>query len=198
MITLTEQAREQIVKALEQQSDKTALRVEAKTSGGADFSYGMHLIGDEEKTPEDVVVDAEGLEVVMDSKSSEYLEGATLDFEDHIVRSGFKFENPNKPEVPSIGGGPRPDLTGPAADRIQRLIETELNPAIAAHGGVMTLVGVRDNKAFISFGGGCHGCGMVDVTLKQGVEARIRELVPEIEEVVDTTDHATGTNPYYA
>ena len=81
---------------------------------------------------------------------------------------------------------------------MQHLLDTELNPAVAAHGGRMSLVGVRDNKVYLTFGGGCHGCGMVDMTLKHGVEARIRELIPEVEEVVDTTDHTSGENPFYA
>ena len=83
------------------------------------------------------------------------------------------------------------------AERVQRLIDTELNPAVASHGGMIQFLGIRDNKADLSFGGGCHGCGMVDVTLKQGVEQRIRELIPEVEEVIDTTDHSAGENPFY-
>ena len=68
---------------------------------------------------------------------------------------------------------------------------------MAAHGGTVNFVGVKENKVYLSFGGGCHGCGMVDVTLKHGIESRIKELVPEIEEVVDVTDHSTGENPFY-
>ncbi|MBI4446535.1 MAG: NifU family protein [Acidobacteria bacterium] len=135
---------------------------------------------------------------MVDPKSWENLKGATIDFDEGLLRSGFKFINPNKPEVPQIGEGPRSDLTGPLAEKVQLLLDTELNPAVASHGGIIHLVGVEGNKVFLSFGGGCHGCGMVDVTLKQGVEARIREVIPEVEEVIDTTDHSGGTNPYYA
>lgn len=78
------------------------------------------------------------------------------------------------------------------------MLDRELNPAVAAHGGRIGLVGVKDSKVYLSFGGGCHGCGMVDVTLKHGVEARIKELIPEVEAVVDTTDHTSGENPFYA
>ena len=198
LFTLTEEAKERILAAFEQQPEKIALRVEAKTNGTGEFSYAMKLIGPDEKTAEDQVVEAGDLQVILDAKSAEYLTGATLDYEDRIVKSGFKFINPNKPEIPQIGNGPRPDLSGPVAERIQHLIDSELNPAVAAHGGRMELTGVRDNKVYLSFGGGCHGCGMVDMTLKQGVEARIRELVPEIEEVVDVTDHSSGENPYYS
>lgn len=182
---------------LAQQPEKNAIRVIARANGTAEFSYGMKLINPDERNSDDVVIDAGGLEMVLDPKSAEYLKGGTIDFEDRVVRSGFKFQNPNRPETPRIGEGPRPDLAGPVAERVQRLIDTELNPAVAAHGGVIQFLGLRDNKIYLSFGGGCHGCGMVDVTLKQGVETRIREVVPEIEEVVDTTDHSVGENPYY-
>ena len=197
MITITDAAKEQISAAFAQQKDKTALRVEVTTNGTSQFSYAMKLIRPEEMTEEDLVVKHDTIQIVLDSKSAEYLKGATIDFEDKIVKSGFKFDNPNKPEIPKLGDGPRSDLTGPVAERVQRLIDTELNPAVASHGGEIHLLGVRDNKAYLSFGGGCHGCGMVDVTLKQGVEQRIRELIPEVEEVIDTTDHSTGENPFY-
>lgn len=200
---ITEEACEQIRSALQSQhetadSPKTAVRVEARANGTPEFSYALKLIADDEIDGQDGVEEIAGIRVVMDPSSARHLDGATLDFEDRIVRSGFKFRNPNQPETPEIGSGERPDLEGPAAEKLQRLLDTELNPAVAAHGGQISLVGVKGDKAYLSFGGGCHGCGMVDVTLKQGVEARIRELIPEIVEVVDTTDHSAGTNPFYA
>ena len=197
MIKITDSAKEQISSALAQQEGKTILRVEAQTNGTSEFSYGMKLIGEDEVTEEDTLVDHGTVKIAIAPKSTEYLKGATIDYEDQIVRSGFKFDNPNKPEVPELGAGPRADLSGPVAERIQRLFDTELNPAVASHGGEIHFHGVQDNKVYLSFGGGCHGCGMVDVTLKQGVEQRIRELIPEVEEIIDTTDHATGENPFY-
>lgn len=197
MIDVTDAAQEQISTALGQQEDKTFLRVDVQTNGASEFSYGMKLIGEDEVTEEDTVVDHGTFKIAIAPDSAKYLEGATIDYEDQIVRSGFKFINPNKPETPELGAGPRADLTGPVAERIQRLFDTELNPAVAAHGGEMHFHGIQDNKIYLSFGGGCHGCGMVDVTLKQGVEQRIRELIPEVEEIIDTTDHATGENPFY-
>lgn len=200
--TITEQAHEQILAAMEGQKDqsppKSAMRVEAHANGTPEFAYGLKLITDDEIVSDDVILDLEGLKVVIDPKSAPNLDGAELDYEDRIIRSGFKFDNPNKPEIPEIGSGERPDLQGDTAEKVQRLLDTELNPAVAAHGGQIRLTGVRDNKVYLSFGGGCHGCGMVDVTLKQGVEARIKELIPEVVSVVDTTDHSTGENPFYA
>ncbi len=196
--TLTEVAKEKIQASLEGQSEKTALRVEARANGTSQFSYAMRLIAEEDKTDGDLIVESGGFDIVVDPASAKNLNGASIDYEDRVVRSGFKFENPNKPEIPPVGSGPRDDLQGSIQERVQHLLDTELNPAVAAHGGRMSLVGVRDNKVYLTFGGGCHGCGMVDMTLKHGVEARIRELIPEIEEVVDTTDHTSGENPFYS
>lgn len=197
-IQLTEEARAKILEALAQKEDKDSLRLEARATGAVDFQYAMRLISADEITEEDFVLRDGDLRVAADPESARNLKGAVVDYEDRIVRSGFKFNNPNKPEVPSIGSGPREDLKGPVGEKVQYLLDTELNPAVAAHGGQISLMGVKDNKVYLTFGGGCHGCGMVDVTLKQGVESRIRELIPEVEEVVDTTDHAAGENPYYA
>ncbi len=200
--TITPEAEEQISAALENQPDqdppKDSVRIEAKTNGTTDFAYGLKLITSQECGSDDSVLEMERFKVVIDPQSARHLEGATLDFEDRIVRSGFRFKNPNNPEVPELGKGTRDDLVGATTEKLRRLIDTELNPAVAAHGGVITLVGVKGDQAYLSFGGGCHGCGMVDVTLKQGVETRIRELIPEISNVVDTTDHSTGENPFYS
>lgn len=82
--------------------------------------------------------------------------------------------------------------------RVQQVLDGVINPAVAAHGGVVNLLDVSNNTVFLEFGGGCQGCGMVSVTLKYGVERTIREEVPEVGEILDTTDHASGRNPYYA
>jgi len=82
--------------------------------------------------------------------------------------------------------------------RVQQVLDTIINPAVASHGGVVNLLDVSNNAVFLEFGGGCQGCGMVSVTLKYGVERTIRDEVPEVGEILDTTDHAAGRNPYYA
>ena len=197
-LCITDEARTRIADALAQQEPaKTALRLEATTNGTAEFSYGMRLVGDEDVRVDDVVVESNGIRVVVDPSSARNLEGARIDYEEGVLRSGFSFDNPNKPKIPQLGEGPRADLSGPTAEKVERLINTEINSAVAAHGGKVHFVGVKDNRAYLSFGGGCHGCGMVDVTLKQGIESRIKELVPEIQEVVDVTDHSAGENPFY-
>jgi Fe/S biogenesis protein NfuA len=81
--------------------------------------------------------------------------------------------------------------------RVQDLIDTMINPAVAGHGGYVELIDVQDKRVYLQMGGGCQGCGAADVTLKSGIERLIKEELPEIEDVLDTTDHSSGTNPYY-
>ncbi len=91
--------------------------------------------------------------------------------------------------------------TIPPADvirkRVQEVLDTRINPSVAAHGGRVGLIDVQGNTVFIQMGGGCQGCGQADVTLKQGIEVEIHAAVPEVGDILDTTDHAAGRNPYY-
>ncbi|MGH7387102.1 MAG: NifU family protein, partial [Candidatus Methylomirabilales bacterium] len=87
--------------------------------------------------------------------------------------------------------------TDPKAQAVQEAIDTQINPGVASHGGHVALLDVKDDIAYIALGGGCQGCGMADVTLKQGIEVLLKEAVPEIRQVIDTTDHAAGKNPFY-
>jgi Fe/S biogenesis protein NfuA len=82
--------------------------------------------------------------------------------------------------------------------KVQNLIDNAINPAIAGHGGFVDLLDVKDNVVYLAMGGGCQGCGMADVTLRHGIEALLRDEIPEITEIVDATDHAAGENPFYA
>ena len=81
--------------------------------------------------------------------------------------------------------------------KVQDLIDNMINPAVAGHGGWVELIDVQEKRVYLQMGGGCQGCGAADITLKSGIERLLREEIPEIEEVLDTTDHASGANPYY-
>ena len=81
--------------------------------------------------------------------------------------------------------------------RVQELIDSMINPAVAGHGGYVELIDVQDNRVYLQMGGGCQGCGAADITLKSGIERLIKEEIPEVTEVLDTTDHGSGQNPYY-
>ena len=81
--------------------------------------------------------------------------------------------------------------------KIQDLLDTAINPAVAGHGGVVSLVDVKDRMVYLQMGGGCQGCGMADVTLRQGIEGMLGQLVPAVRGIVDITDHTSGSNPYF-
>ena len=93
---------------------------------------------------------------------------------------------------------PKKGLDTPEGRAIQAVLDERINPAVAGHGGHISLIDVKDDQAFIRLEGGCQGCGMADVTLKQGVEVEIKGAVPSISAVLDVTDHAGGNNPYYS
>lgn len=83
-------------------------------------------------------------------------------------------------------------------ERVQKLLDSAVNPAVAMHGGQISLIEVKEGVVYLQMGGGCQGCGAADVTLRAGVEGMIKEEIPEVAGVMDTTDHAAGANPYYA
>ena len=185
-LTLTPLAKQHILSAIEEEDkDGLSLRVAIAGRGAGGFSYSLDLVAAGEEKDDDIRLEDEGFEIWIDNESSEKLDGTTIDFITRLQESGFKFDNPN-----SVWSDPR-------AQQVQEVIDAKINPGIAAHGGVVKLIDVRDNIAYISFGGGCQGCGMVDVTLKQGVQVMIKEAVPDLADVLDTTDHAAGTNPYF-
>ena len=88
-------------------------------------------------------------------------------------------------------------MSADVTTRVQELIDSTINPAVAGHGGFIELLDVKDNKVYLAMGGGCQGCGAADVTLRSGIERLIKEELPEVEEILDATDHAAGANPYY-
>jgi Fe/S biogenesis protein NfuA len=162
-----------------------AIRIKIHDLSGR--KYSLQFVDSSDKGDEDTVVEAGGVVFYLDSLTLPKAEGATLDYVEGLQGSGFKLDNPN-----------RPVLSGnPLAARVQAAIDERVNPTLAQHGGDVTLLDVSEGRVFLEFGGGCQGCGMVDVTLKQGIAKMLQEEIPEIREVLDTTDHAAGTNPYF-
>jgi Fe/S biogenesis protein NfuA len=197
MLKLTPIAHQKIHAALERAAPpRDHLRIEAR-AGSQGFEYRLAAASREDVAEHDLVLDQGSFRIVVDQQSAGWLEGARLDYRETLLESGFRFENPNPPPTPTLPSGSREDLIGSTVDKIRRLLDSEVNPAVAAHGGRVELAGIEDGVVYLSFGGGCHGCGLVDVTLKRGIETRIKELLPEIEKVVDTTDHAAGESPFY-
>jgi Fe/S biogenesis protein NfuA len=197
LVTVTDTAREKVrgVRANETAPDTLALWLEVSGESAGAYTYDMYFKPLDEAADDDVVQGHDDLSLVITADSVDKVRGATLDF----VGSGMVMQNPNRPSVsPAVGASrPQADLSGPVAQRVSQVLEEQINPAIAAHGGMAELVAVEDSIAYLRLGGGCQGCGMAAVTLGQGIEVAILDSVPEITEVVDVTDHASGDNPYF-
>lgn len=183
MIEISQSAREQIDQRAQivGRTDLT-LRIEIVGRSEHDFRYRLSFVPQAMRDEHDLRLAQDGTELLVDPVSARYLEGARLDYHEP---GGFKMDNPN------------PLWREPAAAEVHELIENQVNPAIALHGGQVTLMDVQDGVAYVSMGGGCQGCGLASLTLRQGVEKMIVEAVPSIHSIVDTTDHASGTNPYF-
>ena len=166
--------------------DDAALRVMVREDG-AKFQYGLRLVDTDSKEADDSVIHLDGIDLYLDRESVPRLQGATLDYVEEVSGAGLKFENPNQTALASH----------PLAGRVQEVLDDRVNPGLAAHGGVVSLVGIEEARVVLRFGGGCQGCGMADLTMKEGVAAQLKQQIPEIGEVVDATDHASGENPYF-
>lgn len=187
IVSISDAARDQLLELVESKGeDGYAIWVAIAGRGPQGFHYDLRLVKEDEAPAETITQDFGDLRVLVHADSAESLEGATIDF---IPRAGgFKIDNPN----------PLFSWDDPLAQSVQDVITQHINPGVAQHGGFVNLLDVKDDVAYIELGGGCVGCGMVDVTLKQGIEVMIMQAVPQIKAVIDTTDHASGTNPYYA
>ena len=187
MLSISPKAREMLDQFAEQADESSGLllRVEIVGRGPNGFQYDLQFVGSDDRKDDDVELEIEGMSVLVAARSVQYLEGATIDYKETLMGGGFSFDNPNPLWVDEL------------SKAVAEIIASEVNPVVASHGGHVDLIGVDDGKAIIAFGGGCQGCGMVDVTLKQGVEVMIKDNVPGVSEVVDATDHTAGTNPFY-
>ena len=192
MITLTDGALE-VVRSYMDQSDGefTALRI--GISGGTPLSpdFELTLVGPDDIRESEQKVDVGDLTIVVEEEFVPHLEGATVDFVQRVNESGFEIS------LAETAQAAAPTLEGPLAERVKTVLETEINPAIASHGGTITLVGVEDTEIYLEMGGGCQGCAMSRMTLRQGVERMVRQAVPEVTVIHDITDHASGENPFF-
>ena len=143
-----------------------------------------------EEQSDDLVLELDGFRAHVERRSLPFLEDARVDYSEDRMGGQLTIRAPNS-RMPQV----RDD--SPVEDKINYVLYNEVNPGLAAHGGMVTLVEVVDGFAVLQFGGGCQGCGMVDVTLKEGVERTLVERVPELAGVRDTTDHTDRSHAYY-
>jgi Fe/S biogenesis protein NfuA len=161
------------------------IRLAVAGRGPEGFQHSLSIIEPGEAPEGDVVVETAGLTFFIEARNAQYLDGISIEFDAAEGGGMLQFKNPNPIWIDDV------------SKQLQELFDTQINPQIASHGGSVALLAVDIPKAYIELGGGCVGCGMVDVTLKQGIEVAMKELIPEITEVIDQTDHGSGDNPYY-
>lgn len=191
-LTVTEAA-EQHFRTLIQQEDSPGMNLRVYVANPltphAEIGVTFCPKGDEEQ--DDVSLPLSDFSLFVEKTSIPALTEARIDFENTPEGGQLSIKAPNLK-----GHAPADD--SPLAERISYVLQAEISPTLAGHGGKVSLVEIIDNQIVVlQFGGGCHGCGMANVTLKNGIEKTLKEKFPEITEVRDATDHATGTNPYY-
>jgi Fe/S biogenesis protein NfuA len=177
----------------EPDSESLGLRLELASGPGEDFRYDLSFDEYLSAAFTDEVRTHDGLKVIIPARDLEALQGATLDHTDTV---GLVIRNPNRPAPPVVEGLTSDDEL---SAQIETLVATEVNPALAQHGGFVSYVG-HDGQGtvYMTMGGGCHGCSMSKLTMLDGVQTMLSEAIDGIERVKDLTDHTTGENPYYS
>jgi Fe/S biogenesis protein NfuA len=181
----------------EAEPERQAIWLEVSGTSANQWTYSAALKPLDAAAPYDAVIRHRDLAIVVPECDFDKVRGATIEWlDDPFGGGGLRLDNPNTPS-PAIGAPPPADLSGDVAQRVIQLLDQQVNPSIAAHGGRAELVAVEQGTAYLRLGGGCQGCAMATVTLSQGIETAIIQAVPEIASVVDVTDHQSGTNPYF-
>jgi Fe/S biogenesis protein NfuA len=192
MITITEAAQTHFVKLLSNQKDGTNIRVFVVNPGTANAECGVSYCPPEAIESTDIVLPFSGFDALIDDMSKPFLTDAYIDFVTDKMGSHLTLKAPNA-KVRAVADD------APLAERVEYVIQTEVNPQLAGHGGNVVLTEITDDGiAILQFGGGCNGCSQVDFTLKEGIEKQLLELFPEeLTAVKDATEHQAGEHSYY-
>lgn len=180
--------------------DRKDLAVRVAISGslpGGGYQTEFKFISRDEASGEDLVQSLGSFDFLFSPDVSEKIKGARVDFDEGRYSAGFNIEYPKGSNLPDEAK-PGKAWDDPVAQKVQTVIDDYINPGVAGHGGWVALKKVESEAAHVLMGGGCQGCGMAAVTLRQGVEKAILQAVPEIKSVIDLTSHEQGENPYYA
>lgn len=196
VLKLTDEAFEKVIeiRSGEDEPESMALRVEITGHQGVDFTYDLSFleVGEADKT--DLVSEFNGLPLVIPEETIERLTGSTLDLPSNSVQGGLVIRNPNRPDLTAEMDF---ELTGSIPEKLQQLLDQQINPSLAAHGGFVQIEKVDDTVAYLTMGGGCQGCSMSAETLREGITVMVGQAIPEISEVIDVTDHESGENPFF-
>jgi Fe/S biogenesis protein NfuA len=198
VLTVTQQARDVVLGARSEEADAQSLALWVEVTGArpGSYTYDIYFQAVADAGVGDWVTDDGGLPVVVPETSVASLLGARLDFSEE-GDGGLVILNPNTPQAHGSSAPRTGDLSSDVAQRVLAVLEQDVNPQIAMHGGRADLVAVEEGVAYLRLSGGCQGCGLATVTLSQGIEVALKDSVPEINSVVDVTDHASGTNPFF-
>ena len=195
-LRITDRALRQFVTVLQDEHlDGQCIRVSAEKITPVKMRYGLDFTPYAHKGRDDDEMTTGGVIFLADKASAALLVNTTLDYLDaagndaagNDADTGFKFFNPVEQQ----------GWSDPVASQLQRLLDEQINPGVAAHGGRIDLMDFRAGTAYVRMAGGCQGCSMATRTLKQGVEKAVRENIPEVKAIVDTTDHDEGKKPYF-
>ena len=199
IISIDDKAAATVLDVLRQEPDGDRLGLVISITGldGTAFKYALAMIRLEDVAPDDHLIPDGDLTLVVPDADLPNLRGSTIKMSTNLLEPGLVLDNPNTPSPRILAGGDPGELTGSVAERAVQVVNTMINPAIASHGGRAEIVAVEDSTAYVRLSGGCQGCGMASVTLSQGIETTLRQMVPEVDKVIDVTDHAGGDNPYY-
>jgi Fe/S biogenesis protein NfuA len=194
IITITDDALAELIKLRDAEEDAASLglRLEIVSGAGEEFKYDLSLDEFRKAAFTDEVRTHGGMKVIIPAKDVQLLQGAVLDY---ASSTGLVIRNPNKPAAMVVEGLVSDDAM---SAEIEAVIAADVNPALASHGGFVTFVG-HDNEgtAYLTMGGGCHGCSMSRMTMLEGVQTQLVEKVDGLERVRDLTDHTSGENPFY-
>lgn len=192
MVNISESAQTHFGKLLSQQEAGTNIRVFVINPGTSKAECGVSYCPPDAVESQDIRLNFNGFDAVVDEESAPFLEAAEIDFVTDQMGSQLTLKAPNA-KARKINDD------APLIERINYMIESEINPQLASHGGQVSLVEVtEDGAAILQFGGGCNGCSMVDVTLKDGIEKQMLEQFKgEITSVKDSTAHEAGEHSYY-
>lgn len=191
-LNITERAQSVVRSFIEQSEvEHLALRITAHDGGIGAPRFELTLVADSDQEEDDVRIDMGDFLVFVSGESADRLEGATVDYVERVNESGFEIRPATRPL--RVSDPPQGEL----ASKVKEVLDAQVNPAVSAHGGEIVLVDVQGTEVFIEMAGGCQGCALSRMTLKQGVERMVRQAVPEITAVHDVTDHTSGDNPFY-
>lgn len=194
MLNFTDRAREVVNSFLDQSGGELeALRITLQPGSPVAPKFELTLVAKDERGEDEREVDGGGFPVFVKEDDIVRLDGAAVDYVERVNESGFEVRPAAGASAQAATGEPAGDL----ADQVRLVLNTQVNPAIASHGGMISLVDMDGTEVSVEMSGGCQGCAMSRMTLSQGVERMLKQALPEITAVHDVTDHTSGANPYF-